>query len=456
MRLPIRARLTAWYVALLAAILIGLGAFVVLQLRADLRADSDRRITAAADETAKAFAGEGVKNFHDIGASVLHGDAVAQIIDAHGNIIAGEGDDLADAPGPVADRRATAAAIAGGSRRLDVDVDGPFRAYVRPVDRQGQRFALVAAESLDPVNRSVHRLLVLLLIGGPAALLVTAAGGWWLARAALRPVERMSAAAASIGADDLHRRLDLPRSDDEVARLGRTLNAMLDRLERGVDDKRRLIADASHELRGPLAVMRAELDVALGDPDLDPPAQRALESTREEADRLARMVDDMLTLAQVDEGHLELVTEPVDLRELAEHVAARFGPAVRVEGSGEVQADRLRVEQAVSNLVDNAVKYGGGLITVEAWDGGLAVTDSGEGIPPAERERIFDRFVRLDAARGRGGSGLGLAICAEVARAHGGRAWMEPANGGGSRFVLTLPAVGGGHRAADRRLPTAS
>jgi signal transduction histidine kinase len=155
---------------------------------------------------------------------------------------------------------------------------------------------------------------------------------------------------------------------------------------------------------------------------------------------MARMVDDMLTLAQIDEGRLELVTEPVDLRELAPDVE---GEPVMVEG------DRMRLAQAIGNLVDNARKYGGGEVRVETWqrgdEAGVAVSDEGPGIPPDQRARIFQRFVRLDEARGRGGSGLGLAICAEVAAAHGGRAWMEPAGGGGSRFLIALPRARAGH-----------
>jgi signal transduction histidine kinase len=462
-RLPIRARLTAWYVALLAAILIALGIFVVVQLRADLTADTDSRLTEAAAEIAFAFESEGVKDFRDISGSVLHGDAVAQVVDAGGGVIATHGEELEE-PGPIVDRATIEAAVGGSARRLTVPFDGPYRALARPVSRAGDRFALITAESLEPVDRSVERLLTLLLIGGPAALLLTGAGGWWLARKALRPVDRMTTQAAAMGPGDLDRRLELPRTDDEVAHLGRTLNAMLDRIERGVEDKRQLIADASHELRAPLTVMRAELDVALGDPALDPSARPVLASSRDEVDRMARMVDDMLTLASIDEGRLELFEEPVELRALADRVASRFYAGVVVEGDRATAiGDAMQLEHALRNLVDNALKYGGdGTVRVETWQAGseigVAVSDDGPGIPAGERGRVFERFVRLDAARGRGGSGLGLAICAEIARAHGGRAFVEPAAAGGSRFVLALPATSGGRQpppAADRRQPTA-
>ena len=409
MRLPIRVRLTAWYVALLAAIVAGLGAFVVLQLRSDLTAGVDRRLDATAAEIARAYEIEGLEDFHDISASVLaRPGGTAELVDPGGAVVARHGEPLPEGT--------------------------PYRFDRRPVERDGETLTLVTAAPLGAADRAADRLLTLLLVGGGAALLVTAAGGWWLARKALRPVDRMTAQADAIGSDDLDRRLEVPPARDEIAHLGRTLNAMLDRVERGVADKRRLIADASHELRGPLTVMRAELDVALGDPQLDPSARGVLESARDEAARMARMVDDMLTLAQIDEGRLELVTEPVDLRELAPDVE---GEPVMVEG------DRMRLAQALGNLIDNARKYGGGEVRVETWrrgdEAGIAVSDEGPGIPPDQRARIFERFVRLDAARGRGGSGLGLAICAEVAAAHGGRAWMEPGRDGGSRFVLALP-----------------
>jgi signal transduction histidine kinase len=430
MRLPIRARLTAWYVALLAVIIVALSAFLVLRLRADLTADADRRLDTASMHIARAYEAEGFKDFRDVAGTVLPpGDAFARVVGPGGRVVAEHGAEL---PGV------------------------HYRTHFQTVERDGHRLTLVTAESLAPADRSVHRVLVLLLIGGPAALLVTAAGGWWLARKALAPVERMTDQADRMGAESLDARLEVPRTHDEVARLARTLNAMLERVERGVEDKRRLIADASHELRGPLAVMRSELDVALSDPALDGDARAVLASSRDEVVRMARMVDDLLTLAAIDEGRLELMQERVDLRAAAEHVALRLGPSgdrVAIDGPTVlVSGDSLRLEHALSNLVDNALKFGDD-VEVSTWardgEAGVTVTDDGPGIPAGERERVFERFVRLDAARGRGGSGLGLAICREVATAHGGRVWVEPAPGGGSRFVMALPGTTGSPQGTD-------
>jgi heavy metal sensor kinase len=459
--MPIRVRLTFWYAALLAAVLVAVALFVTLRLKADLVADSDHRLNDAGAELARAYRVEGPSEFHDVSGSVLpHGDALAQVLDARGAVVTAHGGDAAKQP-MVGDGD-FAAARAGAERRVTVEVGEPpthYRADLRPVDRRGRRYVVVTAESLAPAERSVHRVVILFLIGGPAALLLTAAGGWWLARKALLPVERMTEQADRMGAESLDRRLEIPRTEDEVARLARTLNAMLERLQRGVEDKRRLIADASHELRGPLTVMRSELDVALGDPDLDGAARAVLESSRDEVDRMARMVGDMLTLATIDEGRLELVKKPVDLRELAETVATRRGVAADGDSAWAV-GDAMRLDQALANLIDNALKFGGGgPVEVHAGTGGgearVTVTDHGPGIPAEERERIFERYVRLDSARGRGGSGLGLAICREVARAHGGRVWVEPGPDGGSRFVLALPlASRQSLPTANRRLPT--
>jgi heavy metal sensor kinase len=314
---------------------------------------------------------------------------------------------------------------------------------------------LVVSESLDDVDRSVHRLLALLLVAGPVVLVAAAAGGWWLAREALRPVRRMTEEAAGIGVDRLDERVAVPRTGDEIERLGATLNAMLERLERGVAEQRRFVADAAHELRTPLAVMRSEIEVSLRSDDLPPAAAAVLESTGEEVGRMAAIVENLLTLARIDEGRLELLRGPVDLADVARGVARRFQATARSKGigllvSGEgasVLGDRERLHQAVANLVDNAVKYtgAGGRVRVTGWrrdgEAGLTVSDTGPGIPAEVLPRIFDRFVRADPARTRrDGSGLGLAICKEIIEAHGGRVWAESEPGRGSSFSIALRA----------------
>src|SRR5205807_2864977 len=202
---------------------------------------------------------------------------------------------------------------------VSVGTDGePFRVLALPAPRRPKSEVLLVATSLEDVNTSVHRLFLLILAAGPAALAAAALVGWWLARRALQPVAQMTEQAATIGMERLDERVPVPAVDDELAALARTLNDMLDRLQRGVDRTRRFVADASHELRTPLAVMRSELEVSLRSPDFTEAARMVLGSTAEEVDRMTRMVENLLTLARLDEGKLELLPVPVDLRDRSE------------------------------------------------------------------------------------------------------------------------------------------
>ncbi len=456
MKLPIRVRLTAWYALLLAAIIVGLSTFLVLQLRADLEETIERDVRGGSVQIARGYALEGPRDFRDVSNTVLsQGSSVAQVVAPGGRVLVSYG-------GPVSRRlvvpkEVIARALGGERQTLTLRLGEPrFRAVVVPVRRRGQQRVLVVAESLRQVDESVERVLLLLLLALPAALAATAVGGWWLARKALRPVERMTSQANEIGIDRLHERIELPRAQDEIGQLAVTLNAMLDRLELGVDEKHRLITDASHELRTPLAAMRAELDVSLMDDGLSPAAREVLESAREEVDRMSRIVGNLLTLARVDEGRLELLTTQINL---ADAIDAAVGPlrplavakGLHLEvngGSYEADADAQRLHQALTNLIENAIKFSGpgGEVRVSAWqrngEVGVTVADTGPGVPADARERVFDRFYRADQARGRdgSGSGLGLSICREVADAHGGRIWVDSKEGEGSAFSIALPA----------------
>ena len=456
MKLPIRVRLTAWYAALLAAILIGLSTFLVLQLRADLEDTVEREVNAGSTQIARAYASEGAADFRDTSSTVLpHGSSAAQVIAPGGRVLVSYGEPVSRRL--IVPKESIAAALGGERQSLTVKLGAHrFRTAVRPVQRNGRERVLVVAESLRHVDESVDKVLLLLLLGLPAALAATTIAGWWLARKALRPVEQMTLKAEQIGIDRLHERIEQPRAHDEIGHLAVTLNAMLDRLERGVAEKHRLITDASHDLRTPLAAMRAELDVSLMDETLAPSAREVLESTREEVDRMSRIVENLLTLARADEGRLELLTTQVDLAEAIEAAVRPLRPlatakGLRLEVNGEhceANADPQRLHQALTNFVENAIKFSepGGEVCVSAWrangEVGVTVTDSGPGIPANAREQVFDRFYRADPARGRdgSGSGLGLSICREVADAHGGRVWVESEEGEGSSFSLALPA----------------
>jgi heavy metal sensor kinase len=454
--MPIRVRMTIWYVALLAVIVAAVGVFVVVRLRSDLTAAVDTRLHGGDGQIATAYENEGRVEFHDTSVTVLSGErAGSQVLAADGRVVLSYGDSVANAPllepdevknalrGPIAEQ--TILPHAGSAR---------FRVAARPVIRKGRQQVVVAAESLGPVDSSVHRVAILLLLAGPGALLLTAAGGWWLARRALRPIGRMTSAAETIDADGGEWLAD-PGTKDEVAHLARTLNTMLDRIRGGVEQQRRLVADASHELRTPLAAMRSELDVSLRADELSPDARDVLVSVREEVDRLSRTVDDLLTLAGADEGGLTLATEPVDLQNVALQVSDAIRPiaaarnvAVAVNGQSTiVMGDPERLRQALGNLVENAVKFspdGGHVELSTAMNGQnarMTVADEGPGIAPEHRERVFERFFRADSSRTRsaGGTGLGLAIAREIVAAHGGRVWVEPREPSGSVFSVELP-----------------
>ena len=464
--MPIRTRLTAWYVLLLAAIIAGLGGFVVVQLRSDLRAVIDRELRARGELLVTEFEEEvadeatpgGVRaDFDDLCETAAPGPGTAAaLLDRGGAVLASCRDPRVQPAVPAADREAVAA---GAGPRLvttaAVRGEDEWRAGLRPLPGGG---AVVVAESLRETDKAVDRVLTLLVLAGPAALLATALGGWQLARHALGPVVRMTQRAREIGIDRLGERVPVTANGDEIAELGMTLNAMLQRLEEGLEDKHRLIADTSHEMRTPLAVMRAELDVTLRGEELPDAAREVLESAREEVDRMSRTVDNLLALAQVDEGRLGLLMTTFDLRQAIDAAvgalrALAAAKDVRIEVTGsapEVTADFQRVQQALVNFVENAIKFTreGGVVQVTAWasgdEAGVTVTDEGPGVPAHAGEQVFERFYRAHAGAGSPtGTGLGLALCREVAIAHGGRVWVERTAAGGSSFSLALPQPAG-------------
>jgi heavy metal sensor kinase len=456
-KLPIRVRLTFWYALLLAAIVIALGAFLVLRLSSDLRATIDNEVRSSSAAVTANYRVEGVDGFVEVSSTALpRSGSATQVLGAAGRVLVSYGGAVASAPmlsGPV-----RAAALSGRGRLVEVHLGRshqPFRALATAVTSSGHRQLVVVAESLAETEEAVKHILVLLLLAGPVALATAGLVGWWLARKALLPVERMTRKAEQIGIDRLGERLAASNPRDEIGHLAATLNAMLDRLETGMKDKRRLIADASHELRTPLAVMRAEVDVSLRRDALAPGERAALESVQEEIDRMSRSVDNLLTLAQSDGGRLELVSTDVDLAVIARDaaqplsgLAAAKGVELRIEGEAAATVgDPHRLRLALTNLIDNAIKFTheGGVVDVTTWrrgeEVGVTVTDTGEGIPVAARERIFERFYRVDGARADiDGSGLGLAICKEIALAHGGGVLVASGEGAGSAFSFVLPA----------------
>jgi signal transduction histidine kinase len=303
---------------------------------------------------------------------------------------------------------------------------------------------LATASPLDSVRDTIATTKRLLWLAGPALVALVAGLAWLLAGRALRPVHAVTSRVAAIGSGSLHERVPVPASGDEIAELAATMNAMLARLEDASATNRRLVADASHELRTPVAVMRAELEVARGTAaDWDATSGVLLG----ELDRLQSLIDDLLLLARGDERGFDQV--PFSLADVARDTAARtrgVPVAVTVEGDVDpVVGDRAAITRALDHLVTNAARHAASVVHVAVTATGdeatVVVDDDGPGIPPARRADVVRRFVRLDEARARdgGGAGLGLAVTADVAAAHGGRLEIGDAPIGGARLTLVLP-----------------
>jgi heavy metal sensor kinase len=312
------------------------------------------------------------------------------------------------------------------------------------------------ARSLAPLQHELRTLLLVLLLGLALGTGVAAGGGLFLAGRALRPIGRMAERARTITADQLGARLPIANANDEVGRLATAFNDTLGRLEGAFDRLRRFAADASHELRTPLTAIRAVGEVALQDQDTPTACRPVVASMLEEADRLARLVDDLLVLSRADAGQAVRKHEDVDLDALLRDVASHIGVlaeekqltlAVHSTDAAHVRADAAELRRAMLNLLDNAIRYSppGGTVRLDLEvDEALVrvgVTDQGPGIAPEHHERIFERFYRVDQARARasGGTGLGLAIARAGVEAHGGRIELRSAVGHGSTFSIVLP-----------------
>jgi signal transduction histidine kinase len=319
----------------------------------------------------------------------------------------------------------------------------------RQVDTKGGTVMVQGRSSLAPTQRAIATLWHVLLPGVPALLLLVALLTWCAVSRALRPVSAIRAKMADITAHDLHQRVPEPATRDEIAALARTVNATLDRLRTAVEQHKRFVADAAHELRSPLAVLRARLELTGHRVDAPTLAGQALT----DVERIQSLTDDLLLLARLDAGE-PLRDEEVDLGQVAAEEAARIRPRPDVAVGLDIAADVLvrgsgdQLRRLVANLVDNAVRHAKAAVTVRlSGDGAhavLEVVDDGPGIPPEHRETVFDRFTRLDEARDRdrGGSGLGLAIARDIAVAHGGSLSVAetPEDEPGARLRAVFPA----------------
>jgi signal transduction histidine kinase len=330
--------------------------------------------------------------------------------------------------------------------------EGEYLAVATGAETPQGRRTVVVVRSTESVTEATAAVGGLLAVGLPLLLAVVAVTTWVLVGRALAPVEAIRAEVDAISAAALHRRVPDPPADDEIGRLARTMNRMLGRLEQAQARQRRLVADASHELRSPVATIRQHAEVALAHPDRTGTTELAATVLAEDL-RLQRLAEDLLLLTRADEHTLALRRRPVDLDDLVFDEARRLRDATGLVvdttavSAGRVDGDPAGLRRVLRNLGDNAARHAGGRLafSVAERDGMvlLAVDDDGAGIPEADRERVFERFVRLDDARARddGGSGLGLAIVAELVAAHGGTVAVATSPLGGARVAVTLPRL---------------
>jgi heavy metal sensor kinase len=454
MRLPLHLRLTLAFALAVAAVLAATGAFLYLRLGTSLEEAVDEGIQARTAELAPRVARGDTDLADSAGNDLLDPDErLVQVLARDGRIV--------DASPGMEERPLLAGADLGQAASGDLSwferkhlsgFAGRARVLATPVDGPGGTRILLVGASLEDRDETVRGFLVELLLIGPAALVLASLLGYRLATAALRPVERMRVEAEAISASEPGRRLPLPDSEDEVHRLGVTLNEMLDRLESALERERSFVANAGHELRTPLTVLRAELELALRQPRSRAELERALRSAADETDRLARLAEGLLLLARSDQGTLPLHRETLPAHGLLARVANRFATrAGTVEATITVNApealalrgDALRLEQALGNLVENAMCHGGGEVQLSAVARNgrieLHVLDAGGGFPPDFLPHAFERFSRAEEARGRDGSGLGLTIASAIATAHGGSIHAANREERGADVWLSIP-----------------
>ncbi len=447
----VRLRSAVAAAAVVAVALLGGAVVIVLLLERSLVGAVETTARARADEVARLVDSQGPAGLSaDLQVSGL-GDQVVQVIGPDGQVVASGSARLASTP--ISDvRPAVGQTVVVPPRRIQLlDPDDDAVLVVEGAVHEGRRYTVVVGADVAAAGRTVATTATLLAIAYPVLLLVVGGSTFWFVGRTLRPVERIRARVAGIGAGRMDDRVPVPNTHDEIARLALTMNAMLDRLQEAHHAQQRFVADASHELRSPIATLRASLEVSAADPtgaswqDLSGPMS-------DEVERMGHLVEDLLLLARADERGLRLELSDVDLDDLVEREARRLRTAgtlrVRMRAQpARVTGDPVKLTQALRNLVDNAARHAAGQVELRVRVVGaqveVTVDDDGPGIPGPDRERVFDRFVRLDSSRQRasGGSGLGLAIVREIVRGHGGSVRAEPSPLGGARLVIDLPAV---------------
>jgi len=444
----VRVRTTATAVLVVAVALVAGGILLLTTLRHRLTDDVRTAAELRADDVV------GTLEAGTAPADLALGnddDLVVQVLDEDGDIVRASGFAVTDRP--LADLEP------GESTRLDhppvvgdEEEGEDYLAVAAGADTATGDHTVLVARTLEVEGQSTRTVAGALAIGVPLLSLLVGAITWRVVGRALSPVERIRSEVDEISAAELHRRVPDPAGDDEIARLARTMNRMLERLEGAQSRQRRFVSDASHELRSPVASIRQQAEVALAHPERATTAELA-EGVLADDLRIEQLVEDLLLLARADEGRLRETRRPVDLDDLVFEEAARVRSTSSVAvdtgavSAGNVEGDAAQLRRLLRNLTENATRHARQSIGIglSQSDGAVTLTvdDDGPGIAEDQRTRVFERFVRLDEARDRdaGGSGLGLAIVAEVVAAHDGSVTVDRSPLGGARFTVTIPAA---------------
>ncbi len=454
----VRFRVTALATLAVLAVLVATSAALVATERRSLGNNLDETIAQRADELA------GMVATNQLPATLVDNeDTRAQVVTVDGRVLSGTPSlrNVAPIGAPPPTGRPEALRTV---RRLPA-ADGAFRVLSRRVAGPRGPVVVHVAGALDDVAQSSRVLAAGLAVSVPAVTAVLAVLVWGLVGRTLRPVEALRSEVASITGDDLTRRVPQPAGDDETARLARTMNGMLDRVEQATARQRRFVADASHELRSPLTRVRSELEVDLAHPDTTD-ATAGLRTALAEIGGLQRLVEDLLQLARSDAGATGVRRRLVDLDDivLREGGRLRAQGRLRVDCSGvsaaQVAGDAEQLARAVRNLADNAARYADRRVwlTLAEHDhtAVLTVADDGPGIPPEHHQRVFERFTRLDQARSAttGGVGLGLGIVSDIVQRHQGTIEIHPQHQPGARFIVTLPTAEAAEPATSSERPS--
>jgi two-component system OmpR family sensor kinase len=462
----IRLRLTLWYTAILFLILLVFSLAVYLGLARSLLATVDNHLQREVGEIL------GNLNFerpHDDDADEQEAGLELKYTPEEGvfwRILGADGRPLID-PGYFEGASFDPNVLAAGRAQFEyarLASDTPIRLYTAPfiIEEQGAGIVQVA-ESYRHVQDVQGQLILLLALGIPFTLLAASLGGWFLAGSAINPIDRITRAADQISAQDLHQRLDLDLPNDEVGRLASTFDKMLARLEDAFERQKRFIADASHEMRTPLTILKGDVEVALNRPRSVEEYQETLEMVNETTDRLTGLVEELFLLARADNNQVPLQIVEFNLPDLLIKEISHLMPraieknvALNLDAPDELsmQADLAKLSRLFINLIDNAIKYSeaGDEVTVRVTTQDqfacVAITDTGPGISPEHTSQLFQRFYRVDKARSRlttdtngSGAGLGLSIAQWLAELHGGRIEVVSDVGQGSTFTVWLPLM---------------